>query len=221
MDIYEALYTTRAMRRLKPDPIPVEVQARLMDAAVRAPTGGNMQDWKFLLLDDRDSLARLAPIYRRMLERLWSTTYQQAAVAAAADPDAASSVAFRKMQRSANHLGEHFEQIPLMLFAFSKSDPTGASIIPAVWSAMLAARAEGIGSSFTSLLMFSPDEVLPILDIPKGWEMRASVALGFATGRWGIAPRKPAHTVTYRNRWGEPAGFESPPLPDTPGRPVW
>ena len=60
MEIYEALYTTRAMRRVKPDPIPLEAQARILDAAVRAPSGGNAQTWRFVLVDDADVKSRLA-----------------------------------------------------------------------------------------------------------------------------------------------------------------
>ena len=63
MDLNEALYTTRAMRRVKPDPIPLDVQARILDAAVRAPSGGNMQGWKFLLVDDPAIKAQLGPLY--------------------------------------------------------------------------------------------------------------------------------------------------------------
>jgi nitroreductase len=62
MDIREALYTTRAMRRVKPDPIPMDVQARIMDAAVRAPSGGNTQNWRFLLVDDPEVKSKLGPI---------------------------------------------------------------------------------------------------------------------------------------------------------------
>jgi len=62
MDVREALYTTRAMRRVKPDPIPADVQARILDAAIRAPSGGNAQSWRFLLVDDPAVKARLAPL---------------------------------------------------------------------------------------------------------------------------------------------------------------
>src|SRR6267154_2042509 len=96
MDVYEALYTTRAMRRCGPDPIPMDAQQRILDAAIRAPSGGNTQNWRFMLVD-----------------------------------------------------------------------PTGGSIFPATWSAMLAARAEGIGSSLTSVFMFQIDKVLEILGVPK------------------------------------------------------
>ena len=68
MDLHEALYTTRSMRRLKPDPIPYEVQARILDAAIRAPTIG--EGWRFLLVDDPAIKAQLAPLYRQGFERM-------------------------------------------------------------------------------------------------------------------------------------------------------
>ena len=71
MDVYEALYTTRAMRRVRPDPIPADVQARILDAAIRAPSGGNAQSWRFLLVDDPAVKARLAPLYQDAIGKLW------------------------------------------------------------------------------------------------------------------------------------------------------
>ena len=71
MDVREALYTTRAMRRVTADPIPHDVQARILDAAIRAPTGGNAQNWRFLLVDDPDVRAQIGPIYRRCITILW------------------------------------------------------------------------------------------------------------------------------------------------------
>ena len=64
MDVFEALYTTRAMRRVKPDPVPLEVQAQILDAAVRAPSGGNGQGWRFLLVDDPEVIKKIAPLYQ-------------------------------------------------------------------------------------------------------------------------------------------------------------
>ena len=64
MDVYEALYTTRAMRRVRPDPIPADVQAKIVDAAIRAPSGGNTQNWRFMLVDDPELKAQLGPLYR-------------------------------------------------------------------------------------------------------------------------------------------------------------
>ncbi len=215
MDIREALYTTRAMRRVKPDPIPEEVQRRILDAAIRAPSGGNAQMWRFLLVDDPAVKAKLGPIYRGCMQQLWESIYKPQADAAAADPEAPESRQFLTMQRSAQWLADHFEQYPLLLFAFSQFDTTGGSIFPAVWSAMLAARAEGVGSALTSVFMFQLDPVLEALGVPpdEGWNFNGCVTMGYPTGRWGVAPRTPVHEVSYRNQWGTDLGFDiSEPL---------
>ena len=216
MDVYEALYTTRAMRRVKPDPVPDDVQARILDAAIRAPTGGNAQNWRFMLVDDREVLAALGPIYRDCLTQLWATIYKDRLDAANAAPDEPEHDEFLRVQRSAQHLADHFEAYPLLLFSFVQWDPTGGSIHPATWSAMLAARAEGVGSSMTSVFMFRLDDVLEILGVPEdeGWIFSSCVTFGYPTGRWGVAPRRPVHEVSFRNRWGTPVGLDIP-------QPLW
>ncbi len=213
MDVREALYTTRAMRRVRPDPVPMEVQARILDAAVRAPSGGNSQGWHFLLVDDPAVKGALGPLYRDAMEQLWGSIYAPRVAAAAADPEGAESVAFGKVQRSAQHLADHFEEVPLFLFGFARHDPTGGSIFPALWSAQLAARAEGVGSAMTAVLHgFHPAETFEILGVPagKGWIMAGCLSFGYPTGVWGVAPRRAVHEVSSRNRFGAPVGFEVP-----------
>jgi nitroreductase len=212
MDLREALYTTRAMRRVTTQPIPPDAQARILDAAVRAPSGGNAQNWRFLLVDDPAVSAGLAPIYRACLTDLWGSFYAPRIEAAAADPDSEESRQFVRIKASADHLADHFADVPLLLFGFAQHDPTGGSIFPAIWSAMLAARAEEIVSALTSVLAFRGAYVLGLLGVPadEGWNMACCVTFGYPTGRWGVAARRPAHEVTFRNRWGTPAGFEVP-----------
>ncbi len=215
MDIYEALYTTRAMRRVKADPIPEEVQRKILDAAVRAPSGGNSQMWRFMLVDDPEVKAKLAPVYRGCMDQLWATVYKPMADAAAADPDSAESQGFLTMQRSAQWLADHFEAYPLLFLAFSKFDTSGGSIFPSVWSGMLAARAEGVGSALTSVFQFNLPPLLEALGVPadEGWNFNACVTMGYPTGRWGVAPRTPVHEVSCRNHWDQGVGFEiSEPL---------
>jgi nitroreductase len=217
MDVREALYTTRAMRRVRPDPIPADVQARILDAAIRAPSGGNAQGWRFLLIDDPAVKARLGPLYRDAMTTLWQTAYRERLEQARATPSDSDSVALLKVQASAQHLADHFEQVPLFLAAFSRGDPTGGSIFPAVWSAQLAARAEGVGSALTSVLgIFHGAEAYQILGVPpdKGWNMNCLVSFGYPTGRWAVAPRRPAHEVAYRNSWGNDIGI-------TISEPLW
>jgi nitroreductase len=210
MDVREALYTTRAMRRVTSEPIPLDAQARILDAAVRAPSGGNAQNWRFLLVDSAEVKAAIAPIYQRAIEGLWTGYYKDRIDAANADPDSAESKSMLAVQKSAQWLADHFEEVPLYLFGFS-TDQGGSSIYPALWSAQLAARAEGIGSSLTQALAFYNDDTLEILGVPRdaGWYMAGALSFGYPTGRWGVAPRQPAREVSFRNRWGTPSGFEA------------
>jgi nitroreductase len=212
VDIYEALYTTRSMRRLRPDPIPLDAQARILDAAIRAPNPGNSQAWRFLLVDD--------PTLKRELARLYQESQAEALASYFAAEAAATGVRLEEAQRtarsklgSAMHLAKHFAEVPLLLFGFVRNDPSGSTLIPAIWSAMLAARAEGIGSTLTTLLtMFRQSETLALLGVPEGedWTLAACVPMGYPTGRWGIAQRQPVNTVAARNAWQGPLGFTVP-----------
>ena len=101
MDIYEALYTTRAMRRVKTDPIPLDAQQRILDAAIRTPSGGNGQNWRFLLVDDKEVIGRLAPIYQRCLQQVWDLVYKERLEIANADPDDPENAQMLRVQRSA------------------------------------------------------------------------------------------------------------------------
>ena len=213
MELHEALYTTRAMRRVRKDHIPLDVQARIMDAAIRAPSGGNQQNWRFLLLDDPEKKAALAPLYQHAISELWKSVYKTQLDVAAANPNAPESIQMFKVQKSAQWLADHFEDVPLYLFPFSQYDPTGGSIYPAVWNAMLAARAEGIGSCLTALLQFfHPAETFEILGVPadEGWILSGTVSFGYPTGTWGVGARRPIHEVSYRNAWGADVGFTVP-----------
>jgi nitroreductase len=212
MDIYEALYTTRAMCRLKADQIPLEVQARILDAAIRAPNIG--QQWHFVLVDDPQIMSRLAPLYRTAFERLLESYGTSIDELLSAEGEMA------RVARSGIHLARNFADVPLVLVAFGMNRD-GSGVYPAVWSAMLAARTHGVGSSLTSVLgFFHPKETLEILGVPdgEGWIMACCVSFGYPTGRWGVAGRRPVHEVSYRNRWGAPVGFEVPEALWSPAR---
>lgn len=204
MEIHEALYTTRAMRRLKPDPVPLNVQARILDAAIRAPHVG--EQWRFVLVDDRGLMRQLAELYRQSWQQFLAemgTTMDQL-VAIPGTPG--------KAARSAAHLVNHFEDVPLVLIGIGKSRD-GASIYPALWSAMLAARAEGIGSTLTTVLhVYQAAAVETLLGVPpdEGWVMRGVVPMGYPTGRWGVATRVPVEAVAGRNGWQGDLGFTVP-----------
>jgi nitroreductase len=205
MDIYEVLYTTRAMRRLKPDPIPYDVQARILDAAIRAPHIG--EGWRFILVDDQEIKSQLAPLYRQGFERMIGGTPEEMF----ADVIKTDTPMGRTV-RSGLHLVNHFAEVPLLLIGFGRTKD-GAGIYPALQNAMLAARAEGIGSTLTGFLQsYFANEVMDILGVPKddGWYMHGVVPMGYPTGKWGVGPRKPVHEVAARNGWQGDLGFTVP-----------
>jgi nitroreductase len=209
MDLFEALYTTRAMRRMKPDPVPFEAQARILDAAIHAPTVG--EGWRFILVDDAGVKAQLAPLYRQGFERLLG---QQ--MGASLDALRQVEGPLRRVIQSGLHLVDHFHEVPLLLIGFGQTRD-GSGVYPALWSAMLAARAEGIGSTLTGMLQsFFASEVFDILGAPKdaGWSLHGVVAMGYPTGRWGVGARKPVHEVAARNGWDGDLGF-------TVNEPLW
>lgn len=204
MDIYEALYTTRAMRHLKPDPIPYDAQARILDAAIRAPHIG--EGWRFILVDDPEIRSQLAPLYRQAFERLIGAPLE--ALASQMDADTQMGRALR----SGVHLVNHFAEVPLLLIGFGRTKE-GSGIYPALQNAMLAARAEGIGSTLTGMLQsYFANEVFDILGVPKdaGWYMHGVVTMGYPTGKWGVGARKPVHEVAARNSWEGDLGFTVP-----------
>jgi nitroreductase len=191
----------------------MDVQAKILDAAVRAPSGGNAQEWRFLLVDDPDIKSQIGPLYRDCMEKLWSTIYAERIAKAEAEPDTEEGRDTRQMVKSAQHLADHFEEVPLYLFGFVRMDSGGGSIFPAIWNAQLAARAEGVGSALTSVLgVFHRQDVEQVLGVPEdeGWNMACCVSFGYPTGRWAVAKRRPVDQVSFRNQWGTPLGLSIP-----------
>jgi nitroreductase len=203
VDLYEALYTTRAMRRVKPDPVPEHVVASMLDAAIRAPTGSNAQSWRWITVSDATTRAALGDLYRDAWETLRQTVYR----------GAPSSPDLVRVTRSAERLAANFARVPLVVLAYTRNDPTGASIYPAVWNLMLAARGHGVGTTLTTVLgMFQAAALADLLGVPvdKGWVNAAVVACGYPEGRWDVAARRPAHEVVYQDRWGQPPTWSAP-----------
>jgi nitroreductase len=217
MDLHEALYTTRAMRRVAPDPIPDEVMARIFDAAIRAPSGGNTQKWRFVVVTDPAVKATVQGWYRAGLTELNATQYASVMdQIATGDPDDPGVAQSKRINSSAEWLADNLDQVPALVFAFGK--PNGeSSVFPAVWSLCLAARAEGIGTVITTLLgKYVKNELEELLGVPRTgeWHMMAMIPMGFPTGKWGIAARTPAHEVVYANHWDTPIGW-------TVDEPLW
>ena len=206
MDVFEALYTTRAMRRVSEDPIPDDILKQMVDAGIRAPSGSNRQGWKFIVVTDPEIRNQLGELYREAWDFYVKEFYGGTSDLGASnvlDDEKAEQVI--RITKSATWLSENFHKVPAMFVVLSRNDPTGSSIFPAIWSLMLAGRAHGIGTCLTTVLgMFKPEKAFEILNVPsdKGWKIDAVVTAGYPLGKWGVAKRTPVDEVTYLNTWG-------------------
>lgn len=199
MDLFEAIHTQRAMRRLKTEPVPDELIWKILDAAIRAPSGGNRQPWNFIVIKDEATKKQIAEWYLDS----WNQSYGPVRQAAAASPQAAKTFA------SADHLANHLAEVPVWIIATVNNagvapvSPPGASVYPAVQNLMLAARALGLGTTLTTLHRAHEDKVKALLGIPEGHETMCLIPLGWPKGNFGSASRMPVEKVTYWDRWGQ------------------
>jgi nitroreductase len=202
MDLNEALYTTRAMRRVKPDPIPDDVVRSILDAAIRSPSGSNAQNWRWLTVTDRPTMQELGRLYAEAWTELHETFYK----GMKEEAETSENGAVKRIYSSSQWLADHFGETPLVVLPYHRNDPSGASIYPGVWSMMLAARSFGVGTTMRTILgIFRPTEVADVLGVPldKGWLNAAAIPCGYPLGRWGLAERAPVQDVVYEERWGE------------------
>lgn len=199
MDVFEAIATQRAMRRLKPDPVPDELIWKIIGAAARAPSGGNIQPWNFVVIRDPEIKRQIAEVYRQGYQYVYS----------AMGNAAKANETVERIYRSANHLAEHLAEVPVLIMVtlrvagVDKLSPPGASIFPAVQNLMLAARALGLGTTLTTAHRYREEKVREILGIPDGIETMTLIPVGWPEGRFGVGPRRPIEKVTYWDRWGE------------------
>lgn len=212
--LYEAMSTLRAVRRLRPDPIPNGVLRRVLEAAAWAPTGGNVQPWRVVVVQDPAKKAALGELYAKG----WYAYAKghMAQLEGAPQPAIASA---EKMLGAGNYLAEHFAQTPVVLmFCFNPklmaitdagldrvSVVGGASIYTAVQNSLLACRAEGLGCVLTTLLCGSEPEVRALLDIPEPWATAAAVPIGYPVLRGhGPIRRRPVEKLAFADTWSTP-----------------
>ncbi len=214
MDLYDAMSTLRAVRRIKPDPIPDDVLDRVLTAATWAPTGGNHQSWRIITVTDAQLKQKLEDLYRPHWEG-----YIPGYEAHMADMPAAQAESSRKALDAGTYLANHLHEAPVIcVFCFNLDHITvtdaalprqsvvgGGSIYPAVQNLLLAARNEGLGCVLTTLLCMEEAEVKKLLKLPQDWHTAAFVPLGYPVlGGHGAISRKPISKMVYANTWGEP-----------------
>lgn len=195
--LFEALYTQRAIRAFKPDPVPDELIHRLIQAATKAPSGSNWQDWKFLVIRDPELKRKIGEYYRQAQEELRS----RRATRLQDGP--------RPVRASAADLADHMHEVPVLILVcvVHSVSPTrmerGASIYPAVQNLLLAARGLGLGSVITTIHKRYEEEIKALLGVPANVETAALLPVGYpAPGtRYGPTRRNPVEEVTFLDTW--------------------
>jgi nitroreductase len=202
--LFEAVYTARALRRFTPDPIPDEVLFQLLDAAIRAPSGQNAQDWRFLIVTDAEVKRKM----QEWAEEGWAR-YQPRYAANSALLDELPRTQ-RLSLKSVEHLVYHLAEVPVIIVVCGlrgRHATPGGSIFPAVQNLLLAARALGLGGSIFNLPLSHREELMRLLGIPDNNEVYCLVPLGHPTDKYGPVHRKPVKKVVFWNRWAQPWAF--------------
>jgi nitroreductase len=212
IDLREAMSTLRAVRRLKPDAIPDDVLRRVLEAASWAPTGGNTQPWRVVVVRDRDKMKELGLLYSKG----WYA-YSEGHRAMIADAPEAIRATTEKMFAAGNYLADNFSETPVLLvFCFNPklmaitdakldriSVVGGASIYTAVQNTLLACRGEGLGCVLTTLLCECEERVREILEIPEPWGTAAAIPVGYPVlGGHGPITRRPVEKLAFEDTWG-------------------
>jgi nitroreductase len=205
----ELLSTTRAVRRRLDLNRPVEqaVLEECLTLAQQAPSGSNSQGWHFVVVTDPDKRAALAAIYRRGWERY------AADLSPLQHPDPARRAVQQRVRASAQYLADHMHEVPVHVIPCiagrTDGQPAAAqagvwgSILPAVWSFMLAARARGLGTAWTTLHLGGEEEAAAVLRIPYREVMQAAlIPVAYTNGTdFRPGPRAPLETVVHWDNW--------------------
>jgi nitroreductase len=202
MDLAEAMRTQRAIRRLKPDPVDDGLLLRCLELATRAPSGGNRQPAEFILVRDRRVKAALGRLYRQSwsvyggLGKLLYGSHERT----------------RKIMNAVDWQVEHWEEVPVVVVAclrgvalpipgVARSSRYG-SLYPAIQNFLLAARAEGLGASLTTLPLWSQWAARRALGLPWNVEPVAAIPVGWPRGRYGPTTRRPVERSVHVDRYG-------------------
>ena len=204
-DLFEIMQTTRAMRRLKPDPVPDALIRKILDAGICAPNGGNTQRWRFLVVKDPAIKRRVQQYYKRAFDEVVGSRYLNSA-----PPPGVSREAYTRQHAAVQYLTDHFHEAPVWIVACLEEGSTpptrwsGASIYPAVQNMLLAARALGLGATLTTRHLLFEKETEAALGLPTGVHSYAILPIGYLMGRFGPVGRGPLTDVVYQDRWGTP-----------------
>jgi nitroreductase len=203
-DVLEIIHGTRAMRRLKPDPVPDALIAKILRAGTCAPNGGNTQRWRFLVVKDPAIKKAVQFWYQRAFDEVVGPRYLKSS-----PPPGVTREAYDRQHAAVEYLTHHFHEAPVWVVACLEEGtvaPTrwsGASIYPAVQNMLLAARALGLGSTLTTRHLLFEKETEAALGLPPGVHSYAILPIGYPMGKFGPVGRGPLRDIVYEDRWGQ------------------
>ncbi|MBI3517064.1 MAG: nitroreductase family protein [Proteobacteria bacterium] len=203
-ELFDIIHSTRAMRRLKPDPVPDALVAKILQAGQCAPNGGNTQRWRFLVIKDAAIKKAVQVWYKRALDEVVGPRY-----ASSAPPPGATAEGYKRQHSAVEYLTDHFHEAPVWIVPCIESaeKPTrssGASIYPAVQNMLLAARALGLGATLTTRHLLYEKESEAALGLPPNVHSYAIIPIGYPMGKFGPVGRGPLAEFVYQDRWGQP-----------------
>ena len=202
--LFATMYSARALRRFKPDPVPDDVLFQLMDAAIRAPSGQNAQDWRFILVREAE--------HKRKMQAWAQIPWRRYQARFAERPEAIDALprSQRLSLKSVEHLVHHLARAPVIVVVLGlkgRHSTVGGSTFPAVQNLLLAARGLGLAGSVFNFPLVREDELRAMLGIPDNNEVYCVVPIGYPTDRHGPLGRKPVRDVVYDGKFGERWSF--------------
>ena len=203
-DVFEILRTTRAMRRLRPDPVPDELIRQVLEAGVSAANSANTQRWRFLIIKDPEIKRAVQVFYQRAFDEVVGPRY-----AASAPPPGITKERYTRQHAAVEYLTEHYHEAPVWIVPcidHGEDTPdrtSGASIYPAVQNMLLAARALGLGATLTTRHLYFERDSEAALGLPPGVHSYAILPIGYPMGNFGPVGRGALGDIVYQDRWGE------------------
>ncbi|TMA31874.1 MAG: hypothetical protein E6J87_14515 [Deltaproteobacteria bacterium] len=195
--LFEAIRTARAIRRLRPDPVPPALIRKVCEAGTFAPSGGNRQPWSFVAVTEPERRAWIAQRYRTAFHR-----YAELAAEAAKAPDYPD--AKRRNVRAATYLADHLHETPVLLFVAGwkrRGETQHQALFPCIQNVLLACRAVGLGASLTTLHIMFHAEIDAYLGLPPEQPSCALLPIGWPLGKYGRPPRRPVDECLYWERF--------------------
>lgn len=206
-NLFDIMNTMRAMRRLKPDPVPDDLIVRILEAGTRAPNGANSQTWHFIVVKDVAIKKAVQVWYKKALDEIVGPRY-----ASSAPPAGSTAEKYHRQHLAVEYLTEHFHEAPVWIVACIKHDNSlippdrsaGASIYPAVQNMLLAARALGLGANLTTRHLRFEEESEKALELPEGVHSYAIIPIGYPMGNFGPVGRGDLRDFVSLDRIGQP-----------------